>query len=88
MSETIERTWEQELIARGREYGKAEGRAEGRAEGSLQQTRRILEELLEQRFGQVPEAVRQRLHATDDLERLERAVLAVNEINNPGELPL
>ena len=49
MSETIEQTWEQELLARGE--------ARGEARGQLRAYRENLRELLEERFGPLPEGV-------------------------------
>jgi hypothetical protein len=60
MSETIEQTWEQELLARGQ------------AHGQIREARSALRTLLEERLGSLPESVIQRLEAIDDLERLRQ----------------
>ena len=60
----MEMTWAGKL--------KAEGRAEGRAEGQAEGARHMLLRLMERRFGPLPEAVRQRLQALQELEELDR----------------
>jgi hypothetical protein len=72
MSNMSEPTWEQELLA----------------EGALRGCRKILRELLEERFGAVPEALAVRIEQTQDLERLRRAVRQVLQIQQPAELDL
>jgi predicted transposase YdaD len=54
----------QMLERRGRDQGIEEGRQEGRREGR----RELLVEMLELRFGALPEADRQRVTAADDAE--------------------
>ena len=56
-------TWSERLEAKGREEGLEEG---------LRAVREILLSLLEQRFGPVPEGIRQRVEAISSLDRLTR----------------
>jgi hypothetical protein len=84
MSETITRTWEQELLARG----EARGEARGRAEGQLAAAREILRLQLEDRFGPLPEELVQRIERADDLERLRAALQQVLHIAAPVELEI
>jgi hypothetical protein len=80
MSETIEQTWEQELLARGE--------ARGRAEGQMRECRDALRELLEERFGPLPETVVQRIETADNLERLRAARRHALHLNALSELQL
>jgi hypothetical protein len=72
MSETIERTWPEELLAEGR----------------LQNCRENLRALLEAKFGTLPQGWVQRIEATQDLERLKNALLQVMHIRELAELDL
>jgi hypothetical protein len=65
------------LKAEGKAEGMAEGKAEGKAEGRLDDAREMLQGLLEEKFGSVPDAVRQRIQAATDLARLHAAARAV-----------
>jgi hypothetical protein len=56
-------TWSERLEAKGREEG---------LEAGLRAVREILLSLLEQRFGPVPEGIRQRVEAISSLDRLTR----------------
>jgi hypothetical protein len=76
MSETIEQTWEQELLA------------EGEARGQLRNSRQLLRELLEEKFGTLPEALAQRIEKMQDLERLRRGVHQLMHIRELAELDL
>jgi hypothetical protein len=66
----------------------AEGKAEGKAEATLATFRKLLRRLLEDRFGPLPEAVKQRIENTADLDRLEAAVVQVHRLPNLDELQL
>jgi hypothetical protein len=72
MSETIEQTWEQELLA----------------EGELRTRRQILRELIEDRFGSVPESLALRIEQTQDPERLRQCIRQVWHVRELAELPL
>jgi len=65
--------------AKGRAEGEAKGRAEGRAEGEAS----LLETLLTRKFGQLPEAVRVRLHSATptDIERWAERVLTASTLD-------
>ena len=64
MSETIEQTWEQELVARGE--------ARGEARGQLRTARESLRVLLEARFGPLSQELLRQIEAIDDLDRLRQ----------------
>jgi Putative transposase, YhgA-like len=72
MSETIEQTWEQELLA----------------EGGLRNCQRNLRLVLRERFGAVPEALDQRIEQIRDLERLENGIRQALHIQDVAELEL
>jgi hypothetical protein len=76
MSETIERTWPEELLAQGLTAGELRTRKED------------LRMLLEERFGTLPEEWAQRIEATQDLERLKNAVRQVLHIQGLTDLEL
>jgi hypothetical protein len=61
---------------------------EWQAEGAIQARREDLRLLLEDRFGTLPEALLQRIEATEDPERLRSALLQVHKIQSPDELQL
>jgi len=67
---------------------KAEGKAEGNAEGRLDDAREMLQGLLEEKFGPVPAAVRQRIHATTDLARLHAAARGVLHLGSLDDFKL
>ena len=48
------------------EIGRQEGLQEGRQEATLETMHEAILDVLDARFGPVPEAVRQRVHALDD----------------------
>jgi len=64
-------TWSERIEAQGREKGLQAGRREGLQEG-LQVVRKILLGLLEQRFGPLSEATRERVESISSLDRLAR----------------
>jgi hypothetical protein len=80
VSETIDRTWPEELLA--------EGMAQGRAEGELRTCRRNLRLVLEERFGAVPEALAQQIEQLGDLERLESSIRQALRIQELAQLKL
>jgi hypothetical protein len=68
-------TWSQRIAAQGKAEGLQAGRQVGRREGlqeGLQAVRKILLSLLEQRFGPLSEATRERIEAISSLDRLTR----------------
>jgi flagellar biosynthesis/type III secretory pathway protein FliH len=80
---TMATTWSERVAAQGREEGLQTGRQVGRREGvregrqkglqeGLQAVRKILLGLLEQRFGPLPAATRERIEAISSLDRLTR----------------
>jgi hypothetical protein len=72
MSETIEQTWEQEMIA----------------EGKLSGLREALQELLAEKFGPLPDSVIRRIEQTRDPERLRRCIRQVSHIEELAEVDL
>jgi hypothetical protein len=67
---------------------KAEGEAKGKAEGRLDEAREILQGLLEEKFGSVPDAVRQRIQAATDLARLHAATRGVLHLSSLADFEL
>jgi hypothetical protein len=61
---------------------------EGRIAGNLETGRRVLRQLLTDRFGTVPEAMLQRIDASSDVDRLTNAALQVWRIARPEDLSL
>ena len=59
------------LADRFRQEGHQEGRVEGRQEGEIHSLHRALLEVLEVRFGSVPEGLGETLAAVSDLDRLK-----------------
>jgi hypothetical protein len=88
MTKTIAEAWMDEGRAEGLAEGLAKGRAEGRAEGELQASRRLLQVLLEDAFGPLPEAVVQQIEATTDLQRLQAAVRQARRLQRLEDLKL
>ncbi len=62
--------------------------AEGEAKGQMREARRLLRNLLEDRFGPLPEVLAQRIEATADLERLRAAVRQVSHLSQLDDLQL
>ena len=59
-----------------------------KAEGRLDDAREMLQGLLEETFGQVPEAIRQRIQATTDLARLHAAARGVLHLSSLEQFDL
>jgi hypothetical protein len=57
-------------------------------EGALEQCRTNLKELLEDRFGQIPEELLRRIEITEDLKLLNQAIRQVYKIHGLDQLPL
>ncbi len=56
-------------IAKGKAEGRAEGKAEGKAEGRAEGKAELLLEMLERRFGDIPERVRDLVRSASDEQR-------------------
>jgi predicted transposase YdaD len=84
MSQQVEEKWEQWARERGMEIG----REEGLAEGELRAHRANLRDLIEDRFGSVPEAVQQQIDGCQDVNRLRAAVRQVYRIESLDQLQL
>ncbi len=61
---------------------------QGEARGELKAARRLLRGLLEQKFGPLPEPVLQRIHASQDVEQLLTAALAIRTMDSLDKLTL
>jgi hypothetical protein len=57
-------------------------------EGKLQMARSVLRELLEGRFGELPEVLTARIEEATDLERLRAAVLQASRLDKIDDLQL
>ena len=84
MSQAVEQSWAEWA----QEHYTALGRSEGEMQGELRARRSDLRMLLEKRFGPLPESVRQRIEATDDLNQLEAALLQSLDIKTLNEFRL
>jgi hypothetical protein len=82
IAEALKAEGKAEGIAEGKAEGIAEGEIKGKAEGRLDEAREMLQGLLEEKFGPVPEAVRQRIQATTDLARLHAAARRVLHLDS------
>jgi hypothetical protein len=76
MSETVQQTWEQELLALGK------------AEGERITTREDLQLVLEEKFGALPPILIQQIEAISDLQRLRSALRRAIHIQSLGEFEL
>jgi hypothetical protein len=83
MAEQMQQTWEQELLARGRQVGERQGEERG----ELKTYRKLLRKALERRFGPLPEALSQRIEAAE-LPGLEAAYDRADAIQSLDELVL
>jgi hypothetical protein len=68
--------------------GFAEGETKGKVEGRLEEAREMLQGLLEEKFGPVPEAIHQRIQATTDLARLHAAARGVLHLGSLEQFDL
>jgi hypothetical protein len=62
--------------------------AMGEAKGELKSCRVLLRDLLEERFGPLPAAVRQRIEAAEDLEQLRAAIRQALRLQSLDQLQL
>ncbi|HJT76156.1 MAG TPA: Rpn family recombination-promoting nuclease/putative transposase [Gemmataceae bacterium] len=76
MSQQVMQDWEQEAFARGE------------ARGAFRNAREILRDVLSERFGELPEALVQRIEAVEDLARLRAAIRQAVHIQSLDELQL
>lgn len=63
-------------------------RDEGKVEGQLRQARDILRDLLEEKFGSLPQLLLQRINTSNDLGRLNLAIRCVSRMNAVDELQI
>ncbi|WP_165073189.1 Rpn family recombination-promoting nuclease/putative transposase, partial [Desulfovibrio sp. ZJ200] len=68
--------WKDEYIQQGVMIGKAEGRAEGRAEGKAEGIGLALRDLLEARFGTLPQSVTSYIASSSDSNALRKLTLS------------
>lgn len=80
MSTTLEQTLE--------EWAEQRGLERGIARGGLEVSRRLLRQLLEDRFGPVRDDLRRQIDQTKDLARLERAIRQCPSLSSLDELEL
>jgi hypothetical protein len=83
MAEQMQQTWEQELLARGRQVGEAAGEARG----ELKYCRKMVRKALEKRFGTLPEELLQRI-ADAELPALEGVLDRADALQSLGEITL
>jgi hypothetical protein len=81
MSETIEQTWEQWVQQRI-----AESQQQAEARGQLLTLRSTLLDLVQERFGLVPEELRQRVNVCEEAERLRTAIRQVWQVPDINQL--
>jgi hypothetical protein len=77
-----------EGVREGRAEGVQEGRAEGERIGQLRGCRDTLYLLLADRFRDLPQELRQRIEAIDDLDRLQSAIRQVSRLQKLDDLQL
>jgi hypothetical protein len=84
MLEETFKEWEQKMLQEGRREGRQEGRRQGRQEGQVE----LVLEMLRQRFGPVPQAIRQRVREmpSSELRILARRILAASSLQQTGLL--
>ena len=70
----------------GLEKGLQQGLQQGLEEGTVRTLRRAIYDVLEERFGEVPEAVRRGLEAEADPDRLEGLVRRALRVSRPEDL--
>jgi hypothetical protein len=75
----------QEGRAEGRQEGRAEGRQEGRAEGRQEEGANLVRQLLQHRFGEVPQNLTERIRGLS-LEQLESLAKALLDFESLSEL--
>jgi hypothetical protein len=83
VSNTLGETWEQR-----EERQVAATAAESAARAERRTRRDDLRDLLQERFGSIPEALLQRIETCEDVSRLRAALLQVLHIQSPDELQL
>ncbi|HSK75299.1 MAG TPA: Rpn family recombination-promoting nuclease/putative transposase [Thermoanaerobaculia bacterium] len=84
LEETV-REWGQKM----RQEGRLEGRREGRREGEVEGLQKAVLTMLRQRFGRVPQTVRERVReisSTAELTKLTRRILTANSLQETGIL--
>ncbi len=86
-NEAMQMTWADKIEAKGIAKGRKEGRAEGREEAA-DILRRTLVHLLDQRFGQVPEPLQERLAAIRSFAKLSAIAGKILEVQSIEELGL
>jgi len=69
------RTAAQALIEKGKELG------------TLQTRREVLIELMQDKFGSIPQQIEHRIQAIEDINILRELTLSVPKVNSIGQLP-
>ncbi len=83
MTNKLGLTWQEEII-----IARKESRSEGRDIGKREALRETLLNLLEARFGQLPDALRQQIGNCSDLDALQEACIKVLAANSPADVEL
>ena len=88
MLEETFREFEQKVRQEARREGRQEGRQEGLQEGEIKTLRKVVRQMLRQRFGPVPQVVRQRIQemSSSELTKLTRRILTANSLQETGLL--
>ncbi|HKV08679.1 MAG TPA: Rpn family recombination-promoting nuclease/putative transposase [Thermoanaerobaculia bacterium] len=89
MLEETFRDWERKIRQESLREGRREGRQEGRQEGQIEGLQKAILEMLRQRFGPVPQAVRQHVRemsSASDLTKLTRRILTASSLQETGLL--
>ena len=69
-----------------RKEGKAEGKAEGRTEGICIGQQESVLKILNKRFGDTPETIKNKIKNIFNITKLEEILLAILDINSPEEV--
>ena len=67
----VELTWMDKLLRQGEEKGREEGRAEGLQSGLMEGKRQTLLTLMHEKFGPLPETLKERVGALESLVELD-----------------
>ena len=76
------REWPKEWVEKGRKEGQEIGQAEGLAEGQTIGVRSVLQDLLSQKFGELPESVSEQIRRADysQLQRWAKRVIDADSV--------
>ena len=80
-------TWE-EALAESRAEGKSQGRAEGRSLGQVEAAQEADLRAAERRFGALPQAFKDKISQTEDLDRRYQILDQILEAKSISEIDL